>query len=174
MGSPVPDQLTLKHNRDREGKRELPWRRAGVVLIVAFLAAGLLNTFGQRPQSSLAGVDEATMKVYAPMRVRSGLFYEARFTIHALRELKDANLVLSSGWLEGITLNTVEPSPIGESSRDGSPAFDLGHIPAGDKYILFLQFQVNPTNVGRRAQDVELYDGERRLLTIHRRVTVFP
>jgi hypothetical protein len=174
VASRVPDQLTLKRNRDREGKRELPWRRAGVVLILVFLAAGLMNAFGQRPKTSVAGVETATLKVYSPLHVRSGLFYEARFTIHALRELKDANLVLSSGWLEGITLNTVEPSPVGESSRDGSPAFDLGHIPAGDKYILFLHFQVNPTNVGRRAQDVDLYDGERRLLTIRRHVTVFP
>jgi hypothetical protein len=172
--SRVPDELTLAHNRDREGERELPWRRAGVVLLVLFLAAGLANAFGQRPQTSVAGVDQATLKVYSPMRVRAGLFYEARFTIHALRDVKDANLVLSTGWLEGITLNTVEPSPIGESSRDGSPAFDLGHIPAGDKYILFLHFQVNPTNVGRRSQAVELYDGERRLLTIHRHITVFP
>jgi hypothetical protein len=174
VASDVPDQLTLKRNRDQEGKRELPWRRTGVIVIVLFLGAGLLNAFGQRPQTSVAGVDQATLKVYSPMRVRAGLYYEARFTIHALQELKDASLVLSSGWLEGITLNTVEPSPVGESSRDGSPAFDLGHIPAGNKYILFLHFQVNPTNVGRRDQDVELYDGEKRLFTVHRTITVFP
>ena len=170
----VPDELTLAHNRDREGKRELPYRRAGVVLLGIFLAVGLANGFGQRPKTSVAGVPDASLKVYAPNRVRAGLYYEARFTIHALREVKDASLVLSSGWLEGITLNTVEPSPVGESSRDGSPAFDLGHIPAGDKYILFLHFQVNPTNVGRREQNVDLYDGERRLLTIRRHITVFP
>ena len=174
MASDVPDQLTLKRNRDQEGKRELPWRRAGVVVIVLFLGAGLLNVFGQRPQTSNAGVDDATLKVYSPMRVRAGLFYEARFTIHALRDLKDARLVLSSGWLEGITLNTVEPSPVGEASRDGSPSFDLGHIPAGEKHILFMHYQVNPTNLGRRNQDVELYDGDRRLLAIHRTITIFP
>jgi hypothetical protein len=33
---------------------------------------------------------------------------------------------------------------------------------------------VNPTNVGSRSQDVELYDGEDRLLAIDRQVTVFP
>jgi hypothetical protein len=174
VASDVPDQLTLARNRDREGKREVPWRRAGVVVLGLFLAAALANAFGQRPETRVAGVPEASLKIYAPARVRSGLFFETRFTIHALRELKDANVVLSSGWLEGMTLNTVEPSPIGESSRDGSPAFDLGHIRAGDKYILFLQFQVNPTNVGRRSQIVDLYDGKRRLLTIRRQITVFP
>ena len=37
---------------------------------------------------------------------------------------------------------------------------DLGHVPAGQRHILFMQFQVNPTNVGRRPQSVRLYDGE--------------
>jgi hypothetical protein len=172
--SDVPDQLTLRRNRDREGKRELPWRRAGVAVVTVFIGVGLFNGFGQRPQTNVAGVPEASLKVYAPKRVRAGLYYEARFTVHALQELKDASLVFSTGWLEGITLNTIEPSPVGEASRDGSIVFQLGHIPAGDEHILFLHFQVNPTNVGHRAQDVELYDGEQRLFTVRRTITVFP
>jgi hypothetical protein len=73
-----------------------------------------------------------------------------------------------------MTLNTVEPSPIGEASRDGRVAFELGRIPAGDDYLFFLQFQVNPTNVGRRSSDVDLYDGERLLLHVDRTITVWP
>jgi hypothetical protein len=37
-----------------------------------------------------------------------------------------------------------------------------------------MQFQVNPTNVGRRSQAVRLYDGKQLLATIHRQVTIFP
>jgi hypothetical protein len=33
---------------------------------------------------------------------------------------------------------------------------------------------VNPINVGHRAQDVALYDGNRKLLEVHRTITVFP
>jgi hypothetical protein len=73
-----------------------------------------------------------------------------------------------------MTLNTIEPSPIGEGSRDGKLVLDLGHVPSGQRYILFMQFQVNPTNVGRRPQNVRLYDGATLLTTIHRRVTIFP
>jgi hypothetical protein len=73
-----------------------------------------------------------------------------------------------------MTINTIEPSPVGEASRDGKLVLDLGHVPAGQKYLLFVQFQVNPTNVGRRGQDVRLYDGETLVATIHRTVTVFP
>ena len=83
-------------------------------------------------------------------------------------------LVLDPDWLEDITLNTVEPSPVGEASRDGRIALELGRIPAGDEHRLYLHFQVNPTALGRRSQDVELYDGERLLLSVERDAIVWP
>ena len=98
----------------------------------------------------------------------------ARFTISAHRDLKDATLVLSPGWAESITINTIEPSPVGEASRNGKLAFDLGHVPAGGSFILWMQFQVNPTNVGHRAIGVSLYDGDRFLTRVPRTITVFP
>ena len=98
----------------------------------------------------------------------------SRFTIRAEEEIEDATLVLDPGWLEGMTLNTLVPSPVGEASRNGRIALELGRIPAGEKHLFFLQFQVNPTNIGRRSQDVELYDGETRLLHIDRTVTIYP
>ena len=74
-----------------------------------------------------------------------------------------------------MSINTVEPSPVGEASRDGRLSFDLGHVPAGQSYILFMQFQVNPTNIAlNRPQDVRLFDGKTLVLTIHRSVTIFP
>jgi len=82
--------------------------------------------------------------------------------------------VLHSGWAEGHTINTIEPSPIGEASRDGKLVLELGHIPAGQTHLLFMQLQVNPTNVGRRSQDVALYDGDTLLTSIDRTITIFP
>jgi hypothetical protein len=52
--------------------------------------------------------------------------------------------------------------------------FDLGHVPAGHKYVLYMQFQINPTTVGRRSQNVRLYDGTTYLLTVHHSVTIYP
>ena len=167
------DQLDLDRARGAGGQ-ELRFRRAGVLLLVALLAAGLANVFGQRPGSSSGAVPAASLKVYAPSRVRSGLYYEARFHVFAKRELKDARLLLDSGWGEGMTINTIEPSPVGEASVNGKISLDLGHVPEGQSYLLFVQLQVNPTNVGRRSQDVALYDGDERLLTIERDITVFP
>ena len=127
-----------------------------------------------RSNSETASAGGVELEVYSPARVRCGLFFMSRFTIRADRELEAATLVLDSGWVEGITLNTVVPSPVGEASRDGKIAFDLGHVRAGTNYVLCLHFQVNPTEVGRRPQDVQLLDGERPLLELDRTVTVYP
>jgi hypothetical protein len=170
----TPAFLTLRHNRDRVGRHEVPIRRALVLLISLVLLAGLLNVFGQRPATSEAGTAAASLKVYAPKHLRGGLYYEARFTITARQDVKNAVLVLNPGWLEGITVNTIEPSPVGEASRDGKLVLTLGHVRQGTSYILFLQLQVNPTNVGHRSQDAALYDGDTFLTSVDRNVTIFP
>ena len=118
--------------------------------------------------------EAATLEVYAPKRVRGGLFYEARITVEAAKEVEEATLVLDSGWVEGITLNNLAPSPVGEASRDGKLVFELGRVPGGRKHVLFVQLQVNPTNGGHRSQDVSLYAGDELLATVDRSITVFP
>ena len=174
MGA-VPDTVVLERDRDLVGRRNDIWIRRGLFALVAVIPVlALVNLFGQRPETSRAGSEVATLDLRAPSRVRSGLLFEARFHIKARQEIKDARLVLSPGWLESMTLNTVEPSPVGEGSMDGRLSFELGHIRARSSYLLFLQFQVNPTNVGHRDQSVWLYDGSRQLFALHRAVTVFP
>jgi hypothetical protein len=171
----APDYITLEHHRDLEGRERRPVVRLTLLFALGlFLLLGLLNVFGQRPQTDVVESDVARLELYSPKRLRSGLYYESRFHIDAHQEIESATLVLDPGWLEGMTLNTLEPSPIGQASRDGRIALDLGRIPAGQKHLFFLQFQVNPTNVGHRAADVELHDGERPLLHLDRTVTVFP
>jgi hypothetical protein len=173
----VPDGLVLKRHRDLEGMhRGGIWIRRGVIaLLTIFALLGLANLFGQRPSTVQADVPAATLSLYAPTAVRGGLFMEARFHITAKRDLKKAILKLDPGWGEGMSMNTVAPSPVSETSDNGRFSFTLGHIAAGHSFILFLQFQVNPTNVAwHRPQNVELDDGDQVLLRIHRTITVFP
>jgi hypothetical protein len=171
----APDEIDVARHRDLQGRDHEPWmRRALVALVVAIPILALLNLFGQRPSTSRAATAAASVKVYAPARVRSGILYEARFHVVARRELKEATLVLSPGWAESMTINTIEPAPVSEASRNGNLSLVLGHIPAGDSHLLFMQFQVNPTNVGRRPQVVQLYDGDTLLLTLDRTITIFP
>ena len=171
----LPDGLTLKHHRDFDGLQKRPVTRWLIVgVLVAFLALGLLNVFGQRPENLVVTGDGIELEVYSPTKVRSGLYFMSRFTIVPQREIEEATLVLDPGWLEGMTLNTVEPAPVGEANRDGRVVFELGRIPAEETYVFFLHFQVNPTNVGRRSQDVDLLDGERLLAHADRTITIFP
>ena len=173
----VPDCLTLRRHRDLEalGRSGIWFRRAVLALIGIVALLALADVFGQRPSAARADVPAAILSVYAPSAVRGGDFMEARFHVTAKRDLRDARLVLDPGWAEGMSLNTIEPSPVGEASDDGRLAFDLGHIAAGHSFILFMEFQVNPTNVAwHRPQDVVLRDGSRVLARIHHTITVFP
>jgi hypothetical protein len=170
----TPQFLTLKQNRDRTERLELLLRRGFFGLILLLVLVALLNVFGQRPTNTLAASSAADLHVFAPTRLRGGLYYQGRMTIDAKQEIEKATIVLDFGWTEQMQINTIEPSPVGESSRDGKLALEFGHIPAGEKLVAWLQFQVNPTNVGHRSQDVALYDDTTRLATADRNVTIFP
>ena len=173
----VPDTLVLRRHRDLEGMfRGAIWvRRAVLTVLTVFCVLALLNVFGQRPSTARAETAAAKLSLYAPTALRGGDFMEARFHITAKRDLKKVFLKLDPGWAEGMSMNTIEPSPVGEASDNGRLAFELGHIPAGGSFILFMQFQVNPTNVAwHRPQNVELDDGNTVLARIHRTITVFP
>src|SRR4051812_13060834 len=156
----IPDTIVLERDRDLVGRQNEIWVRRGLfALVCAVPVLALLNVFGQHPGTSTAVAGAARLQVYAPTRVRGGLLFEARFHITAKQEIKKATLVLDPGWLEGMTVNTIEPSPSSETSVNGNLSLELGRIARGRSYLLFVQFQVNPINVGHRPQTVWLYDG---------------
>ena len=171
----VPDQIRLDRHRDLIGRRGQVWWRHGITIaLLAFLVAGLLNEFGQAQDIFHAGGGSASLEISAPAHLRGGLLYTVVFTIAARRDVKNAVLELSPAWGEGQQINTIEPTPLGQGSRNGDLLFTLGHIPAGQKYVLYMGFQVNPTNVGSRSADVKLYDGGSLLAHIDRTLTVLP
>jgi hypothetical protein len=171
----VPDGIVLKRDRDLDGRANEIWIRRGLFALLPLISVlALLNVFGQRPTTRMASAGAATLEVHAPPRVRGGLIYQARFRIRAESELQKATLVLGPGWLESMTVNTIEPAPVGEASDDGKLSLELGHIPAGSSYVLFMEFQTNPTNVGRRSAPVTLLDGDEQLVQLDRTVTIFP
>jgi hypothetical protein len=172
----VPELLVLKRDRDLEGRRKEIWIRRGLMTLVAVVPVlALFNVFGQRPDTTTLVSPAASLQIYAPSTLRGGLLFEARFHITARQNVKDAFLVLGPGWAEGMSINTIEPSPVSETSDNGRLSFELGHIPVGQSYILFMQFQVNPTNVAfGRKQTVWLNEGKTRLITYERNLTVFP
>ena len=171
----IPDRISLPRHRDLEGRSGgIFWRRAMVAFLAFFVIVGLANVFGQHPSDTTVTANGVSLQLHAPNALRGGLLYEASFTIHTGRALEHPTLVFSKGWPIVHTINTLEPSPADETSRDGRIALSLGPLRAGSTYTLFGEFQVNPTSVGWWPGDVSLYDGNKKLLNIDRTIVVYP
>jgi len=173
--APDLDGVDVPHARDRAGHAIEPWaRRVGMLMLAAVSVLALLNFFGQHASNSSVTTPVATLTLHTPNDVRRGLLYESRFTITAHTSLTNAVLHLNPGWANGLTMNTIEPSPVDETSDQGSLVFTLGPIDAGDTYVFHLQYQVNPTTAGSRTQVVSLTDGKIPVASLTRHLMVWP
>ena len=77
------------------------------------------------------------------------MIFQARFTVHANREVKQPLLILDQGWLEGLTQNTSEPTATAERRDNGRLVLEYDTIPAGRKLEVWLQYRSNPDACGR-------------------------
>src|SRR5437764_12053702 len=113
MAEAVPDHLDLRRHRDWEGRRFERWLPGAIFAVACLLPVlALFGVFGQAPHVTAVANPHgmATMTLSAPTKIRSGLLCQARFDIHANREITDAVLVLDSGWLESLPPNTLAPA----------------------------------------------------------------
>jgi hypothetical protein len=168
------DSIDVEHQRDLKGRGYEPWlRRVLLGVMLALIILALLNAFGQRTHASQAAGPGAVLGVESPEKVRAGLMYQARFTITARRDVKQPELVLGPGWLDGLTVNAIEPQASEESNRNGHLALVYDELKAGDTLRVWVAYQVNPTAHGRRIQLTELDDGDKPLLVHPRPLTIF-
>jgi hypothetical protein len=149
-------------------------RRMWIGLFALIAIGALAGLIGQRPSRSEASSPAVRMTVQAPEIVRGGVFFESRVDIRALAPIEHPRLVFDEGWLVGMQVNSVEPAAESESSRDGRLVLSYGGLETGDVLRVHLQFEVNPTNVGKRSYGLELGDAERRLARIDRTIRVLP
>jgi hypothetical protein len=171
----LPDYLERRTDVDLYGRNVEPWiRRAFLVLLATFSALGLANVFGQHPGSTTARSLAADLTLAAPSAVRGGLIYEVRVTVKAHRALRKPELVFAPGWYEGFTINTVQPDPVEWDQRAGRNVMVYGPLGAGAELVVRLQYQTNPTALGRRGQDVALADDGVELVRIGHEATVYP
>lgn len=165
--------------RDRDeagGTAGLTIRRGLLVLLAAVPVLALFNLFGQRSHDQHAETPAATLTVRAPSTLRGGLLAQIKISVTVRQPVKSAYLILNSGWVDGITINTIEPSPTTETSANGGLALGLGKLTPGQQYVEYLDVQVNPTSTGRRHQQVAVTDGADgpTLVSLNRTLTVFP
>jgi hypothetical protein len=171
----LPEHLDRSAHVDLHGRNVEPWfRRVGLVLLLAACALGLANVFGQH--THVLSVDAAAGKltVETPRAARGGLIYQTIFRIDAHRDLAKPTLVLDPGWFDGLTINTVQPDSVSWGHRNGRNTVTMGPIAAGDHFVLRLQYQVNPTVLGHRTQNVVLADGDSDLATLEHAQRIYP
>ena len=175
MAGSLPDGLTVERNRDLRGRARHPLYRRGLLCLIAvFPVLALLNVFGQHPTVTTAHAAAADLKVTAPARLRSGLIFQVRVEVLAHRALSLPQLIFSQGWWESMSENSVAPNPTDQTSSNGRVAFTYNKLAAGHTLVVWLYFQVNPTNVGKRSEDVALNDGSSPITSVHRSLTIFP
>jgi hypothetical protein len=151
------------------------WARRAVIALLAIVAAlALTDVFGQRESGSSSAGPGATLALRAPRVVRGGLMFQSRIEVTSTVGIDRPRLVLDRGWMEGMQVNSINPTPQGEAVRGDRVVLSFPTLADGDRMTVWLQFQVDPTNVGRRAYGVELDDGERPLARIHRSISVLP
>jgi hypothetical protein len=175
MKDRLPDGLTLKRNRDLQGRGGHVWYRRALLSLIAVLPVlALLNVFGQRPTTTSAHALAADLAVTAPARLRSGLIFQVRVQVTAHQDLAKPQLIFDRGWWNSMSENSMEPNPSSQTNLDGRVVFSYPKLAAGHTLIEWLYFQVNPTNVGERREDVELDDGSTMITRVHRSLTIFP
>jgi hypothetical protein len=175
VANSLPDGLSAERNRDLAGRARHPfYRRALLCLVAAVPVLALLNVFGQHPTVSNARAAAADLEVTAPSRLRSGLIFQVRVQVLAHRAISTPQLRFSQGWWESMSENSIAPDPTDQTSSNGRVVLTYSKLPAGHTMIVWLYFQVNPTNVGKRSEDIELDDGSNPITTIHRSLTIFP
>jgi hypothetical protein len=173
--SDLPAGIDLGRHRDFEGRELGQWLRRGFLLVLtAFVIAALLNVFGQASTTSEARGAAATLTLTAPPSVRGGILYQARFEIDAHQAIGAPVLVLERGWYDQTTVNTVEPEPAGTTTDPDQVKFRFPPLAPGRTLVVYMNFQVNPTNVGSHDAGVALYDGSTPIASIDRTQVDFP
>jgi hypothetical protein len=171
----APDGISLERHHELQGRRYGPWLRRALLAAMAVLPVlALLNVFGQHPTTTSASSPTVNVNVTAPSRLRSGLIFQVRVQVVAHRDVKDLQVVFDKGWWESMSVNSTEPEPESQASENGRVAFSYGKVAAGETHISWIYFQTNPTNVGKRTENLEIRDGTTPLAHLHRSVRVFP
>ena len=171
----IPSELDYERHVQLRGRTRHPaYRRVLFGLVCLIPVAALLNAFGESSSTSAAGGSAATLRVEAPARVRGGLLYQVRIDVVARRDLKQPQLVFSPGWWEQMTENSTNPEPIDSSTSNGRVTLSYPRLNAGQKLTVWLEFQVNPTNVGKREANILLTDGDTPVTELKRTLTVLP
>jgi hypothetical protein len=157
--SGLDERLDLERMRDLRGRHRHPWiRRSLLALLFVGVALAATGAIGQPTKTVVADGAGARLEVRLPGALRGGLLWRARISVRTDLDIKHPRLILGPGFVEGMQLNTLEPSPASEAARGPRVVLSYPELAAGEELVVYLQLQVNPTTVGDQDMGVELDD----------------
>ena len=173
--SELDKRLDLERMRDLRGRYAHPWIRRGLLAtMVAGVVFAATGAIGQPTQTVVAGDGGARLELKVPDVLRGGLMWRARIAVTTDLDIEHPRLILGPGFVEGMQLNTLEPSPESEASRGPRVVLSYPALKAGDELVVYLQLQVNPTTVGKQDMRVALDDETEQLARVAHTTRVLP
>jgi hypothetical protein len=171
----VNQRLDLARMRDLRGRRAHPWVRRALLMVVSVpILLALTGTIGQPTRTLAVAGTAAHLQIDVPDVLRGGLLWRARIAARATRRIDHPRIVLGAGFLEGMQVNTIEPSPTAEASRGPTVVLSYDTLDVGDELVVYLQLQVNPTTVGTQDTSVEVDDETTPIARIAHTTLVLP
>ena len=171
----LDERIDLERIRDLRGRSKHPrFRRGLVALLGAVVLLALTGAIGQSTKTLTTTASAAKLTVEAPDVLRGGLMWRARIVVRATRTIERPRIVLGAGYVHGMQLNTLEPSPESEASRGPRVVLSYPELPAGEELVVYLQLQVDPTTIGDQDMTVELDDETEQLARVAHTTRVLP
>ena len=152
----LPDGISRHHIDGRQGMLRgiLP-----VVLLGGLLLAALLGAFGGTRNPTLgASGDGASLTIDAPRTLRSGMFFEIDIVVDARRAIAKPVVAISRSYLHDLTINTHLPEPEEMGFEDGRFTMTFPAMEPGDRLMVKIDGQVNPTLIGVNRGTIAIRD----------------
>lgn len=145
------------------------------LLLGGFLGLASLGGVGGKPAPVLvANAPAAALQVKVARPLRSGVFFETRIRVVALRDIAKPVIGVDAGLWTDLTINSHIPAAASESFADGQYRFEYEALQKGETLEVKIDGQVNPPLVGRLAGAITLLDDRRKLAGVTVSVPVLP
>lgn len=171
--SKLPDGLDEYHTQPHRG----PAKHASVlsvVLLGAILATAATGVLGGRTMTVARKNAAISAAVEVPTILRNGEFFEMRIKIDARRRIEKLGIGVGSQVWRDVTLNTMVPASTQETYQNGSYLFTFGPIESGNRFVVKMDGQINPSRRGTTEGAVDILDGNTVLLSVPLRIKVLP
>jgi hypothetical protein len=168
--STLPEERTPGHVRRARNQR-----RVGLALLVLFVAAGALGTFGTRTGTKMASAAGYTVTVTHPAISRPG--HAIRYEVEVKRPGGfdgPIRMRFSSAYFDLFDENSFGPAAESETTTGAYDIYEFAP-PPGDTFIVSSDTRIEPARQrGEKGEVSVLDDAGRPVVTVQYRTRIFP